>query len=1238
MLSIAKLRVGQEAYHLSGVAQSLDAYYTGAGEANGVWVGGGAKRLDLDGEVAADDLSAVLAGLAPGIGGLTPNGERQHPHPRRVPGFDLTFKAPKSASVLYAVSDDPRVQGAVIDAGEVAMRAALGWIEREAIHVRRGSHNQAWLAVHGDEPGAGPRQLPTSGVVAASFRHRTSRAGDPLLHWHTLVANLTEGTDGKWSAFAHPDLYRHVRAAGEVFQAVYRTELSHSLGVEWRPGRHVPEIAGIPQQLLDTFSKRTTEIDAWLAETGTPDTPAGRQAAVLATRRHKRELEGHRFDDEWKVEAEAAGWGPAAAERLVGWYQARTEPTFDEVWRLESVVFDADGSPERIERIVDSEEWIAHVLRTDLTGDRSTFTEPDLVRAIAARQGHGATVETLERIAARVLASPQVIPVDAGRSGVERWTGRELMEVESKFIGASLARTNDPAVPAQSLDAAVAQLNGLGADQAAAVRAIASTDSSVAVLIGPAGTGKTFTVDAVRSVFEDAGWHVHGAAPSARASLELTASAHVPSRTLHSLLGAWDRQYDIPTAHSLLVIDEAGMADIRILQSVVTRQVAAGGRVLLVGDHHQLPEVGAGGGFAYAAAHSPAVAELTVNRRQRHEWEQAALEQLRTGTVAHAVEAYLANDRVVVADTHDQMIDIAIDRWLAARAEGLNPILLAGTNQTVDRLNAAVIERLLEHGELDGEPSEFGPHHFRIGERVVVRRNSTEQSTDGTQLEIANGQAGTIAAIADRHVTVQLDTGDEVALTDRYLRRGGQLTHAYALTTHRAQGGTWDLAIAVGADGLYREGAYVELSRGSHENWIILTDPEAAELHRQALAEIQRHDSELTPPWDQSGTVKDDLVHRTGRSHAKQLVHSLDPDLDRIDELARNTPLVDLDRRLTNAIAAEHSATNHLGHNASGLIERLTQVEQIARHLTVGATFSPADRNNLGTVIAFDDTHGTATVHFLADSGREATKVFDWAELRLVEAHTPEPRPLTPAAEEHLAARRATVEQSIDEWGNHVRSHGVEPGDARDYRRAVDQHIADAANQLTADRPKWLTHLLGHRPLDVVGASAWDDAVSTIASWRSRIQIADEVTGLGPRPETTTTAAQWEDLQEHLAFTRSWLAATDRIESQEAPMMALEELLDRRVELQQILDTAPPDWRHVISELTAGQPSLDNTTELLRDALNGQADRRAWILEHWPHVVEYQEIDRTLSSMAVEAAIEIEIASNSAVDTVMIDF
>ena len=220
----------------------LGDYYSGAGEAHGQWIGGGASRLGLDGQVDPDDLRAVLAGLRPGTGGLTPNGDTLRPHPRRVPGFDLTFKAPKSASVLYAVSDDPRVQGAVVEAGEAAMRVAIGYLEREAVRVQRGSHNLAYLARLDDHDRqvAGPRRLATSGVVAASFRHRTSRAGDPLLHWHVLVANVVEGTDGKWSSLVHPEIYRHARAAGEVFQAVYRDELTRRLGVEWRPGRARP--------------------------------------------------------------------------------------------------------------------------------------------------------------------------------------------------------------------------------------------------------------------------------------------------------------------------------------------------------------------------------------------------------------------------------------------------------------------------------------------------------------------------------------------------------------------------------------------------------------------------------------------------------------------------------------------------------------------------------------------------------------------------------------------------------------------------------------------------------------------------------------------------------------------------------------------------------------------------------------------------------------------------------------
>ena len=433
MLSIAKLRVGQEAYQLSGVAQSLDDYYTGAGEAAGRWVGAGAERLGLAGEVDADDLRAVLAGLAPGSGGLTPDGTTVRTHARRVPGFDLTFKAPKSVSVLYAVSDDPRVQGAIIDAGESALRATVSWLEREAIRVRRGSGDAAYLNdLAARDPEAAERArirvLPGRGLVAATFRHRTSRAGDPLLHWHTLVANMVEGPDGRWSAFVHPELYRAGRAAGEVFQTVLRGELTERLGLEWRPGRHVLEVAGVPQALCDQFSKRSAEIDAWLTATGTPDDPAGRQAAVLATRRGKPEVEHERFDAAWKTEAVEAGWGPEHAEALIASTTDRHTPDIREVWRL-PVVDEATGAV--VDRVVSPEEWITDLARA-LTEHDSTFGRPELVQAVASRIGEGATVATVDRMVARVLASEQLVPIGGAQRA--RWTSTEWLGVERRFL------------------------------------------------------------------------------------------------------------------------------------------------------------------------------------------------------------------------------------------------------------------------------------------------------------------------------------------------------------------------------------------------------------------------------------------------------------------------------------------------------------------------------------------------------------------------------------------------------------------------------------------------------------------------------------------------------------------------------------------------------------------------------------------------------------------------------------
>jgi conjugative relaxase-like TrwC/TraI family protein len=191
VLSIGKLAAGQAKYYLDqaearvDVVQSIGSgaedYYLGPSEARGRWIGAAARELGLQGEVEADQLRRVLEGLDPQNGSEL----RTSTSRARVAGFDLTFSAPKSVSVLFGLGDDD-LRARVREAHDVAVREAVGHLERWAAAVRRG---------HG-----GVRVEQASGLVAAAFRHRTSRAGDPQLHTHVLVGNLGRGIDGRWSA------------------------------------------------------------------------------------------------------------------------------------------------------------------------------------------------------------------------------------------------------------------------------------------------------------------------------------------------------------------------------------------------------------------------------------------------------------------------------------------------------------------------------------------------------------------------------------------------------------------------------------------------------------------------------------------------------------------------------------------------------------------------------------------------------------------------------------------------------------------------------------------------------------------------------------------------------------------------------------------------------------------------------------------------------------------------------
>ena len=355
MLSIGKMVARSEDYYLRTVAAGREEYYTGAGESPGYWLGQGAERLGLSGQVAAGDLKAILAGISPegqtlGGGGVA--------SAKRVAGFDLTFSAPKSVSLLYGLSE--RANSARVRAAHAeAVGHAIDYLEHRALRLRRG---------HG-----GLEHEDAKGMVAAAFVHRTSRAGDPQLHTHVLVANVAEGADGVWSAPDARLLYAHARTAGYLYQATLRARLSQDLGVRFGPvERGMAELEGMPKKVLRAFSTRRREIEGLLSAGEHSRRDA--EAAALATRSAKEVragLSGPGLRRRWLERAaelgldiETPGGGPFA--HLFGvddWSSPRPDEIDDLVARL--------------------------VGPHGLTEARSTFERRDVVRAVAEGLSRG---------------------------------------------------------------------------------------------------------------------------------------------------------------------------------------------------------------------------------------------------------------------------------------------------------------------------------------------------------------------------------------------------------------------------------------------------------------------------------------------------------------------------------------------------------------------------------------------------------------------------------------------------------------------------------------------------------------------------------------------------------------------------------------------------------------------------------------------------------------------------------
>lgn len=276
----------------------------------------------------------------------------------------------------------------------------------------------------------------------------------------------------------------------------------------------------------------------------------------------------------------------------------------------------------------------------------------------------------------------------------------------------------------------------------------------------------------------------------------------------------------------VLVIDEAGMVGTRHLARLLDLAAESRAKVVLVGDHRQLPEINAGGAFAALGAELGSVT-LRQNRRQAEAWEQTALAALRDGNPNQAVDAYLAAGRVRVADNSDDVYDAMVADWATARGAGEDVLMLAGRRSQVDALNRRARHQLVEAGLLTGKEVQVAGRAFAVGDSVIAGRNDY-------RMGLLNGTRATVTAVDPKRkaLIVQTCEGRTVEVRHRYLA-AGHLAHGYATTVHKAQGATVDVGLLLVDDLSYREAAYTGLSRGRMANrvYVVSDDADAIEAH-----------------------------------------------------------------------------------------------------------------------------------------------------------------------------------------------------------------------------------------------------------------------------------------------------------------------------------------------------------------------------------------------------------------------
>jgi conjugative relaxase-like TrwC/TraI family protein len=922
MVGVTKIQRGNAGYWLAAVAEGDEDYYTKPGEAPGEWVGDLADELGLAGQVDPAGYGAILEGRDPTSGAQLvkrpetrfrkrPDGSEKRVEP--VLGYDVRFSAPKSVSLLYGLGSEQTKERIVAVMNE-AVRQGITHLESEACMVQRGK--------------GGAHLEPGRGFVGMAFRHRMSRAGDPALHVHVVISNLTRaGSDGKWLSLASPKgrspLFPHGKSAGIVFQSALRAGFLREFGLEFGSVNNgYSDLKGFSRDLIKAFSTRSREIAEWMQKHGLDSVKAAQTAAYRTRDAKDHSVDADARVGEWEAQAEPFGFTRDGAEEMVSAAQSR-EPV-----------------------AIGDHDLDAAVLELELAS--SHFDRRELLGALADQLPEGADLDSLTAAVDRILVSDRILTVCAAAGPLDQdaYTTPRIAETERSFVDAALAGTDAGAgvVDRATVEAVLVDHDYLGADQREMVLRLTSGGERVIAVAAWPGTGKTTALEAAAQAWEAAGFPVMGCATARTATGELIDAGVRPSFSVRSLLNQaerWLGEGKRLADGTVIVLDEANVTNSFDLAALLGLAEQCNGKLVAIGDPQQMGAIGPGGLYVHLTRATEPV-RLTEIRRQRREADQRIVTLVHEGRGSEAIDLLRTEGKLVVGDDVVSTLHGLLLDWHIDYVTGADAVMIARRNIDVDFLNEQAREIRRAEGRLGEGEVIVGEHPVAAGDRVATRINWNDPKVDNRERwDVIDVDA------AARTVTLARVGGNErsVTLGPAYLDRATDdgapaLQYAYAITTYGAESKTFDRAYPYLDPSYNLEESVVAISRGREVANVYtvasseLLDPDLGPARREVDDTLQDVRKAIEREGTDFPAIEAALRAEVGalslgqlaerRARLADAARAGDPDLARRDRLER---AISLDRDRLTELRAEREATERSPEDAPLDVARLAAAE-----------------------------------------------------------------------------------------------------------------------------------------------------------------------------------------------------------------------------------------------------------------------------------------------------------------------